>query len=119
MIRHDVWSELVLRNRDTDEKVSVALSAIFLFLILVVITLFLCIIVKKKDSYMSVTKFVRTFVVGMKEKRFKSVLFYYIWFFTIRMLLAVCVVLIGIVDNIICASIFLGLVLISFFIHCI
>lgn len=68
MVRHDVWSELVLRNRDTDEKVSVALSAIFLFLILVVITLFLCLIVKKKNQYMSVTKFVRTFVVGMQEK---------------------------------------------------
>ena len=53
----------------------------------------------------------------MKEKRYKSVLFYYVWFFTIRMLLAVSVVLIGIVSPIICASIFLGLVIVSFLVH--
>ena len=74
-------------------------------------------IIKDRNKYEKITYYIRTFIVGMKEKRFKSVLFYYIWFFTIRMLLAICVVLIGIVSNIICAAIFLGLVIVSFLVH--
>lgn len=117
MIWGDVLPELVLRDRDVDRKVSVVLSAVFLFVMIVILALLTYMIIRERQWYHSVHKWIWTFIVGMKEKRYKSVLFYYVWFFTIWMLLAVSVVLIGIVSPIICASIFLGLVIVSFLVH--
>jgi len=117
IVREDVESEIVLRNRDTDWNVSVALSGIFLGLTLIALAIFVCVMIKSKSKYLKVTKFIRGFVIGMGEKRFRSVLFYYVWFISLWILIAVVIALIGIMSNIVCAIIFLILVFCSFVVH--